>query len=182
MRVLFVLMSLLLLGACGSSRTGVEPVVVAPGVTLTLPRPGDLGRKVEVVQMVAARHGGEIVMFDGRLSVEPGRVLLVCSDAMGRRAMTVTWTDGALEVERAAWLPESLRPENILADIVLLYWPKAIVQSALRGAELTEDATGRKLGDVIAVSWQGDPLSGTANLRNIAWDYELDVQSIVVGP
>lgn len=182
MRLTIVLPVCLALTACASSRSEVAPVMVAPGITLALPSPGALGRNVEAVQMVAARHGGDTVVFDGRLSVEPGRLLLVCSDAMGRRAMTVTWTEAGLEVEKAGWLPENLRPENILADIVLLYWPEAVIRQGLRGAALSETTGGRTVGEAIAVSWQGDPWTGLSRLRNTAWDYDLEIRSALVRP
>jgi len=157
-------------------------VTIAPGITLSLPTPAALGRSVDAVQMVTARHQGETHVFEGRLSVGPDRLLLVGTDSLGRRAMTVTWSQGRITVERADWLPDSLRPENILADIVVLYWPEAAVRPALTGADLTEREGERMIGEVIAVSWRGDPWTGTARLRNRAWDYELEVRSVVVGP
>lgn len=182
MRPLHSLICAFLLSACTAPPLPVGPVTVAPGVTLDLPAPEDLGRNVDVAQMVTARHGGETVLFEGRLSVESGRLRLVGTDAMGRRAMTVTWVPGRVEVERASWLPDSLRPENILADIVLLYWPEPVVRRSLSGAGLVQNAAGRTIGDAIAVSWTGDPWTGSARLRNSAWDYELEIRSVAVMP
>jgi len=172
------------LAACGLTPPPPEPgrVMIAPGITLSLPSPAALGRSVDAVQIVTARHQGDSFVFEGRLSVGPERLLLVGTDSLGRRAMTVTWSDGKITVERAAWLPETLRPENILADIVLLYWPEAAVRPALTGADLTEQTGERRVGDAILVSWQGDPWNGTAHLRNRVWEYELDVRSVLVGP
>ena len=172
----------LALAACAAPPPPAERVTVAPGITLELPPPGDLGQSVEAVQMVTARHGGDRFVFEARLSVGPERLLLAGSDSLGRRAMTVTWSKGHVDVERASWLPDTLRPENILADIILLYWPEAVVRRALAGADLRQTATGRSVGDSIAVTWRGDPWSGTARLRNLAWDYDLEVRSVVVGP
>jgi len=172
------------LTACAAPPPPPDPgrVTVAPGITLALPSPAALGRSVDAVQIVTARHRGDIFVFEGRLSVGPDRLLLVGTDSLGRRAMTVTWSQGQIAVERAAWLPESLRPENILADIVLLYWPEAAVRPGLTGADLTEQAGERAIGSAILVSWQGDPWNGTAHLRNLAWEYELDVRSVLVEP
>ncbi|WP_161539690.1 DUF3261 domain-containing protein [Paramagnetospirillum kuznetsovii] len=170
------------LPGCAAAPTSGEQVLVAPGITLDLPSPADLGRSVEVVQLVTARHDGESFVFEGRLLIRPDRLVLVGSDSMGRRAMTVTWEAGKVEVERASWLPETLRPENILADIVLLYWPEAVVRNAIKGAELTQWAGNRRVGDAILVSWQGEPWSGGSRLRNIPWGYDLDIQSVTVGP
>lgn len=182
MRPLLILVSLLCLGACAAPRQAAEPVSLAPGITLALPSPADLGRRIEAVQMVTARRDGESHVFEVRLSVDGERLLLVGTDSLGRRAMTVTWGHGRIAVERADWLPESLRPENVLADIVLIYWPEAVVRQGLSGAGLVQNGDVRRVGEVILVSWRGDPWNGLAHLSNSAWGYELDVRSVVVGP
>lgn len=174
----------LLLAGCAASvpAPATAPVPVAPGVTLVLPSPAELGHSIDAVQMVTARHGGQSWVFEGRLSVRPDELRLVCLDGMGRRALTVIWSGGRLEVERAPWVPDDLRAENILADIMLMYWPEEAVRRALSGAALRQDRAGRGIGDAIAITWAGDKWNGAAHLRNDAWDYDLDVQSATVGP
>ncbi len=156
--------------------------MVAPGITLTLPGPGELGRREDAVQLVTARRDGESFVFECRLSVDAERLLLAGSDAMGRRAMTVTWSRDGMAVERADWLPDTLRPENILADIVLLYWPEEAVRRSLKGAALSQMSTGRSIGDAITVSWGGDPWNGLSRLVNTPWGYEIEVRSARVAP
>ncbi len=179
----FVLCLLCLaLSGCAVAPSLGDQVLVAPGITLDLPSPAELGRSVDVVQLVTARHDGQSFVFEGRLLIRPDRLVLVGSDGMGRRAMTVTWTAGRVDVERASWLPESLRPENILADIVLLYWPESVVRKSIKGAVLTQSVGNRSVGDAILVTWEGEPWSGGSRLRNIPWDYDLEIQSVMVGP
>ena len=182
MRPLFAAFTCLCLAACAGSPSVPERVLIAPGVTLALPSPADLGRRVEAVQMVTARHGDLTFLFEGRLSVTPERLLLVGSDPLGRRALTVTWADGRMAEERAAWLPDGLRPANILADIILLYWPDGVLRQSLAGAGLEQTTTGRKVGGVIELSRTGDGWNGTAHLRHLAWDYDIEVRSVVVEP
>jgi len=50
---------------------------------------------------------------------------------MGRRAVTITWTGQNVSAETAPWVPETLRPGSMLADIILIYWPEAAVRRAL---------------------------------------------------
>jgi hypothetical protein len=157
-------------------------VTVAPGITLALPAPGELGHGVDAVQLVTARRGGESFVFECRLSVDGQRLLLAGSDSMGRRAMTVRWSQDGITVERADWLPTSVRPENILADMVLLYWPEEVVRRGLSGAALTQTSQGRAIGEAIAISWQGDPWNGLSRLVNTAWGYEIEVRSVRVSP
>ena len=180
-----VLVLVLLLASCATPPPAQGPVEVAPGVSVFLPPPASLGRSIEAVQLVTARHGKDSFTFEAHLSVTPERVLLAGTDGFGQRVMEVRWTGQTLTVSKAAWIPETLRPENILADVTLIYWPDAVVRSQLSGAEIGFGG-GRRIGrggtTLIAIGFAGDPWNGTAHLANLAWDYEIDVQSSVVTP
>lgn len=182
MRLPFLCFVAALLTACSVPPPVSDQVTVAPGITLALPAPAELGRREDAVQLVTARRDGETFVFECRLSVNAERLLLAGSDSMGRRAMTVTWSGGAIVVERADWLPDTLRPENILADIVLLYWPEEAVRRGLKGAVLSQVSQGRRIGEAIAVSWAGDPWNGLSRLVNTPWGYEIEVRSVRVAP
>lgn len=178
---------ILSVGACAAPPpVALDQVPIAPGVTLALPSPGALGRNIDAAQMVTARRGADVFVFEGRLSATPSELIMVGTDAMGRRAMTLRWNGTRLEVERAAWLPDTLHPENVLADIMLLYWPETAVRPNLTGAEMVVTKEGRHVRsqgvDVITVTYQGAPWSGTSTLRNLAWGYEIEVRSMVMAP
>jgi hypothetical protein len=176
-------MALVILALVGcTTPTGRAPVPVAPGIALSLPVPGELGRSVELVQLVTARRGGESFVFEGRLSAQPGSLVVISSDMMGRRAMTIRWNGVAIEAERADWMPASLRPENVLADIMLIYWPAQSLARALGPEVRIEESPGtRRISrdgkELIAIRYDGPPLAGTATLTNLAWSYEIEVRS-----
>lgn len=194
-RAMIWAVTLLVLTACaaGPSPDAIDPrtPLIAPGVALVLPRPADLGRSVEASQLITAWRDGRAFVFEGRISVTPERFLLAGLDAMGRRAMTVTWTDAGIQVETAPWLPEALRPGSMLADIVALYWPEAAVRRALApsGGDLVIGPGGRSVRiagkEVLRVTqgWpEGAPWIGTMRYSNLAWGYEIEVQSTEVKP
>lgn len=180
-----IALAALCLGACALPMASPDPtpdrVPVAPGVTFALPPPAGLGRVVEAVQLVTARHGDDVFLFEGRLSVTADAVVMVGTDPLGRRAMSLRWTAAGLEVERADWLPASLHPEHVLADIILLYWPDHAIAGHLTGAVVEAVSDGRRIRrdgkDVIIIRYQGDPWVGVARLENLAWGYKLDVRS-----
>lgn len=186
-----VLLVAAMLSGC-AARTGELPagvVRIAPTVSLIMPRPGDLARTLEAVQLVTARYGEQVFVFEGHVSATPERFLLVSLDSVGRKAMTITWTDAGIAYEAAPWVPEQLRPENILADIVILYWPETSVRRALVGGTLRVEPNRRSVvADgtyVIRADFQptrlGEPWSGTVHYENVAWGYALDVQSQEAG-
>ena len=165
---------------------------IAPDLVLTLPSPAALGRRFDAAQLVVARYGGETYAFEARIAVTPDRFRLVCIDPLGRKAMSIDWTDAGIATDKAPWLPGGLSPENMLADIVLLYWPETVVRQALAqaGGTLADDAQGRSVrqsGVEIAradyqASAAGDRWNGWVTYRNIAWGYSLDIQSRIVAP
>ena len=179
---------ILLLVGCASAIDRPEPirtVGIAPGVTLTLPPTPALGRTVEAAQLVTAHYGNRTVVFEGRIGVTPERFLLVGTDTMGRRAMTVTWTAKGVTAEAAPWLPVTVRPGNMLADIVMIYWPEAAVRRALSGASLASAPGTRTLRntdgtEIISIDYgttAEGAWSGRLRLHNLAWGYDLDIQS-----
>jgi hypothetical protein len=171
------------------ARTGELPynaVRVAPSTAIVMPTPADLARSVEAVQLISAHYGDQTFVFESRISITPERFFLVSVDSLGRKAMSITWTGGGIYYEAAAWVPEQLRPENVLADIVILYWPEDSVRRALIGGTLQAAPQRRAIvannKDVIRAEFRptrpDDPWSGTLRYENLAWGYSLDIQSL----
>ncbi len=167
-------------------------VQIAPDLTLTMPDPADLGRSVEVTQLVTAHYDRQNFTFEGHINATPERFLLVGLDLMGRKIITIDWTKDKITYEKASWVPPQLRPENILADMVLLYWPAASVRHALAASfgKLVTDSNSRTIMINNKKVWhadyqpafKGDPWSGRLHYRNLAWNYEFDVQSVETNP
>ena len=177
-------------GAC--TAPPLEPgAYIAPELRFALPRPRDLGHSVNAVQLVTAHYRGDVQMFEAHLSVSPDRMTLIGLDPFGRRALTVTLTDTGIDIDKAPWFPQALRPENILADVTIIYWPEEAVRRGLArtGAVLRSDARGRSIiadgREVVRVDYAptaGDAWAGTAHYRNDAFGYELDLRSAVDAP
>jgi hypothetical protein len=100
--------------------------------------------------------------------------------------MTVVWNGDTVTVETAPWLPAAARPTNMLADVVVLFFPIATVRQALEGAGCELAITKRTRvvrcgeADVIQVEYdeQSSALwNGKLRYRNLAWGYEAEVRS-----
>ena len=177
---------LLLLAGCAAISPVEAPSdpnapMIGPGQRLNLPRPADLGRTVVATQLITART----FVMEVNISVTPERAVIVGLDPVGRRALTITWKEQNISAEVAPWVPASVRPGSLLADIILIYWPEAVVRKALpAGGELIQEAHGRTIRisgrDVLRVdhSWAvGAQWNGTLQYSNFAWSYEINVQS-----
>lgn len=154
---------------------------------MVLPPPSALGRDLRAVHLVTARYGDRVISFEGHIDVTAGRFLLAVLDPLGRKALTVDWTDAALVSTAAPWFPDGLRPQNILADLVLIYWPPDVLRRALApahaGFEVTPDhrAVVRGGADVIRADFGsgpgGGPVGTRVQYRNPGFGYSLDIQA-----
>jgi hypothetical protein len=169
------------------STTLVSEVLLAPGHKLVLPQPATYGSRIKVRQLVTIEHGGNAMSFEVLLNIQPSEVNLVAVDPLGRRALTLNWDGARLAVEKATFLPGSIRPDCLLADLIAVYWPAPVVQRALA-------ATGAKVEDqghrrVIAAggyellkadyAWMAKSgLVGTMKYENLSWGYTVSVKSL----
>jgi len=177
-----------LLAACAAPPATYR-VHIAPSLDLALPPPGALGRTLEATQLVTAHYRNRTLVFEGHISTRPDQVLLVVFDAFGRTALSVTWSDSGLTYTEAPWLPAIVRPQNMLADVVVLYWPEQVVRDALQasGATLVTTTGARVVTmdrrEIIRAEYQpaapGETWAGHARYRNLPWGYDLDIESVI---
>lgn len=194
MRAVTGLVAILLVSSCvfDGKRDGANRAIeVAPGISLHLPPVADLGRRIRASQLVTARYGEQVFVFEGHLSSTPERMLLVGLDHFGRRAFTLTWTDAAVKLKAAPWLPEGLRPRNMLIDVILIYWPEESVRALLTesGAVLKSDQSRRSLTfngrEIVRIDYRPSlkhVWSGEAKIHNIAWGYTIEIRSTELVP
>jgi len=193
-RVMTGLVAVLSFSACsidGERDGAVRTVEVAPGVSLGLPPVAALGRRIQVSQLVTARHGDQTIVFEGHMSSTPDRILLVGLDLIGRRAFTLAWTDAGVALKSAPWLPDGIKPRNMLIDIVLIYWPEESVRALLAGSGVVLNSSRKRRSlltngrEIIRIDYrpsQNRVWSGDARYHNIAWGYEIEIRSAEVAP
>jgi len=80
-----------------------------------------------------------------------------------------------------------LKPENVLADLMLMYWPRASVEKALGGSAHVTDGAGERVisrdgQPLIRIRYEGAALSGRVTLTNVVWSYEIEVRSMILAP
>jgi hypothetical protein len=166
-------------------------VRVAPGVVFSLPSPAALGRSVAAQQLVIAHYRNETFAFQTSIRVTPTRLLVVGTDMLGRRAMTIEWTGDDLTADSSPWVPADLRAANVMADIMLLHWPADAVRAGLvpdvivrttAPAHRVVAMAGHDLIDMDRTAGASGSWSGRWTYRNLAWGYELVIQSVEATP
>jgi hypothetical protein len=163
---------------------------IAPGLEFSIPTGRELGYSIEVTQLITAHYGDRVQVFQAYVGVSPEKITLIALDPFGNRALTVTATNDGIHTEAAPIVPTMLHAENILADLTIVYWPAAAIRRRLVGtpASLYDDqgerkieVDGREVVNVVYESPHEDSWAKRAHLHNIAYGYELDLQSTVTG-
>ena len=169
------------------STTLASEVLLAPGHKLVLPQPATYGSRIKVRQLVTIEHGGNAMSFEVLLNIQPSEVNLVAVDPLGRRALTLNWDGARLAVEKATFLPGSIRPDCLLADLIAVYWPAPVVQRALAatGAEVEDHGHRRVIAaggyELLKAdyAWMAKSgLVGTMKYENLSWGYTVSVKSL----
>jgi hypothetical protein len=180
--------------ALGAALTGCATVPlrpgetrIAPSVVFTLPSPATLGYPVAATELITAHVRGNTLAFEAHIEITPDAIDLVGLDPFGRRALTIHWHAGVLSYEAAPWLPDRVKPENILADIALTYWPEAAIRAGLAASGATLEASPNHRSIVagghaiISIDYDGaeaERWTGMVRYRNEALDYDLDIRSV----
>jgi hypothetical protein len=189
MRACFAVVLAAVLGGCASTQDrAATPARIGPDLQFVIPGLRELNRSVDVVQQITARYRDRTFVFEGRLSASPEQLRLVGLDALGRRALSIVWEGDRIGFDPAPWLPDTLKPDNILADIAIVYWPEEAVRRGLAGSEAVrtdqhERSISMRGNDIITVTYDnpnGEAWAGSATYRNIAFGYELNLRSVAV--
>lgn len=171
-----------LLGACAAlpgaptshERAGWKP----------LP-PQSLGESRSVTQRLRVAHGADEFSLDCAVSVTPERITVIGLLPAGLRLFSVTYDGGHIEVQADQRLPDVFRPELLLNDLQLAFWPRRALEQALvdSGWSVTEpDSRTRRLRHdrrlIAEVHYaDADPWNGRLWLTNLAHGYSLAIDS-----
>jgi len=110
--------------------------------------------------------------------------------ATGQRLFTASWNGSTISADKSAFVPASVEPERVLADMELALWPLAAVQSAFSaaGLEVTEPFAGvRRLrrGDALIAEVHyasSDPWNGRLWFVNFQYDYSMTIDTAPAVP
>jgi hypothetical protein len=196
MKRVAALLSLLVLAGCATGRPGGpmlnvadEVAILGPGLSCAIPRPTAALKTANVAQTIVVHVRGQSFYLQAQIQVGPREIDLVALDGLGRRGLTAKWrADGTLNVDRASWLPDIVRPADILTEIAVVFWPTEALAPALSACGITvkETARDRTLsgpkGVLMKVTYKsGTGWTRTARLRNAPFGIDIDIQSNDLG-
>ncbi len=140
---------------------------------------------VAAVQSIHAVRGDQVTDVQAVLEVSAEHLVLVLARPLGPRLATIEWSADGVAIERAPGPPAAaaLQPEDVLADLMLAFWPEPAVRGSLRaGLSLVAEPDRRLVmkDDALLVEIRrddADPWNGTVRLDNHALGYQLTIVS-----
>lgn len=172
--------------AAGVSQAGV---LIGPQLPIHTIAPAEFAFRRQVTQVLTLRFGQQSINLEAQIVMGKDEFRAILLDSLGRRAVTLAWRDGRLESQLADWLPPGIRADAIFADMMVLYGQPAALQAALAssGCSLDIGKSSRVLQcagkDVLRAEFDlksPKRLDGSVHYANLAWGYEVDIQSAEV--
>jgi hypothetical protein len=157
-------------------------VQLAPDISFELPEWTVPERAVEAVQLLKARYADKTFSLQVRLSLSSEKLSLLALDSLGRRAFMLTWSKSGIHSERANWLPDNVKAENVLGDIVMAFWPEQSLQTGTKGTDAVWSftPTQRRLFKAevpIMTITTSTGWDGHLKILNHVRSYEIDIRS-----
>lgn len=180
-------MLLLLLGACAQ-----QPLAPTPGDSGALPllAPQSFGAEAQVQQQLHVAYGKDEAALQSVVRIDATKIALIGLTVTGQRLFTLDYDGESLQATRAAFAPEQIAPERILADLQFAHWPLAALQAAWApfGYSVSEPRPGlrqlRRDGLLIAETHSTEPGPWPARLWlvNLRYGYTLDIETQMLAP
>lgn len=167
----------LLLTACGAfSYDTVQDFYIAKDIKSTLLPPAVFAGEAKYIQSITAFYKDTQKTLTGIVSLSTEKMQVIALADMVR-LLTITYDGASLAAEVSPLLPgNNIRPEYILADIQLIYFPLAALQGSLPQRMRLEDSPGQRVlyadGEKIVVISYTDKKIRFENLERL-YAYEV---------
>ncbi len=165
-----------------------KPMIYLSGLhKIDLPQPQDLGRVVSLSQQVTAEFRGETHEMLIALEVASNEVSMVALAPFGTKLFSVVYQPPLIDSEVSPMLKRQIKPEYVLADMMLIYWPTEALRRYLSRAGLSIEDNGSalrviSLADTVIIrieySEESDRLKSRVLYHNIERDYRLTFRTL----
>lgn len=158
------LLLLLALCACASTteRSLSDRVEVADAVLLRLPSTQELNQTLSATQILSGTYDTRSYTIQIELEWRRGSIALAALNSFGVLLFSMSYDGSVLETRSSSALMRGLRPEYVLADILMTYWEQPMLELHLESANVTVRDTALRR----AIDRSGSPV--------ITIDYETE--------
>jgi len=173
---------------CGCASTPHSPA--APASTWPLATPASLGNSLEVTQILRGAFGAREITLQCAVNATSTQLHVVGLTSLGLRVFTIKYDGEHLEAEHASQVPEFFKPEQLVNDLQLVFWPLSALQQTFAGTQwqVTEPHVGtrrpRRAEQLIAEVHYADPDPWTGRAWIVHFDvpYTVGIESRLAKP
>jgi uncharacterized protein YcfL len=142
---LALLLGALLLSACSTPKQDdARPQAwLKPGTLVTLPAPG-ISPSITQQQLLSAHVKGKTQSLMVLLNADQQKIMLAGLSPLGIRLFRLTYDKQGVTTEQSITLPEMPPASQVLADIMLSYWPISAWQPQLPTGWTLKDIDSRR--------------------------------------
>ncbi|MEB5705227.1 DUF3261 domain-containing protein [Pantoea anthophila] len=185
-RAASLLLTALLLSACaGPAPDSSRPSAwLKPGVKVTLPPPG-IHPAFQQQQLLTGQVKGQSQSLLVLLSADEQQIDLAGLSSVGIRLFSLRYDAGGIHTQQLMPLPQMPAASQVLADIMLSYWPRDVWLKQLpSGWRLEDQGLKRRLFDadnqlVTEIDYlQRGSLRQPISIRQHAFGYQIRIQHL----
>ncbi len=119
------------------------------------------GPRLNAFQQLSIQFKEKALFLQAFIALAPGQAKITLLDMSGRRALDINWQQDEVQIYRADWLPDAARAEEVLARLVLAYWPAEIARTGLPVGTVLRIEAARRLventsGTVLLITSDGE--------------------------
>jgi hypothetical protein len=159
-------------------------IELAPHVQLQLTNIWPLKGKGTYLQRIKSLVGKQQYTLTVHITLEPTKLACVAFNDIVGRLYSLKWTPDQILWEASDYIPETMKPENIIGDFLLVHLEIDQLKANIKGANVIEQGTERVIQPPLGIvrkitrlNRQGD-LWQRARIQNPKIDYELDIETI----
>lgn len=165
----------------------LHEVSISPSATLDLAGIWPLEYNGNYLQKIKATAKGKKHSFSMHLNLDETTLEAVAYNDFVGRLYTLKWSENDVIWESSSYVPEIIKPENIIADFLLIHLPIEHLQNRLRSAivseELTETGKTRIIrnNDILRTISYREPLGNlwkNVVIDNPVYDYKLVIETV----
>ncbi len=184
LRMTLLILVTLLAGCAGSQQPTLPQAWLKPGTRVTLPAP-TLAQPFSQQQLLTAEVKGQQHSMLVLLNADGQRLQLVGMSPLGIRLFNLTYDRQGIHTEQLIKVGELPPASQVLADIMLSYWPLAVWQPLLpAGWRLEDQPQVRRLyddrGTIISeiLYQQADGQREPQSIVQSAFHYRIAIQNL----
>ncbi|AIK96374.1 DUF3261 domain-containing protein [Candidatus Odyssella acanthamoebae] len=159
-------------------------IELAPGVQMQLANVWPLKGQGTYLQRIKSSIGQQQYTLTVHITLEPTKLEFVAFNDMMGRLYSLKWTPDQTLWEASDYIPDTMRPENIIGDFLLVHLEIDQLKANIKGADVIEHGNERIIQTpsgivrkITRFNRQGD-LWQKARIQNPKIGYNLDIETL----